>query len=145
MALSSCHGGANDGAGDIADAERAYAGGDYGRAQMIADSLATDHAMERMSVRGLCRLSLLLVHLSDNAADISSNTALAVRALDMAAQRDSDSTAVFIGNMPIDDRAKMALVSAIARAYHADTDSLLGGDLDFDEYAGENASIHGEE
>jgi len=114
----------------LGTAEDALALGNVGVAQQVADSIAAADDFGGLDVDGLCRLSLLLMRLAETNVD-AGNTAMAARALEAAFMRDSDSTAVFIGNVPYDMRAAVVVAAALAgaRNHPLDSDSLsLCGD-----------------
>lgn len=107
-------------------AEQAYADGKYVRAQMLADSIVLSSDLAEMQATSLCRLSLLLMRLSEVNGDAGSNIAFAAHALEAAERCDSDSTAIFIESLPVDDRARLVMVNSIAEGsrFAADADSL---------------------
>lgn len=107
-------------------AEQAYAEGKYAKAQMLADSLMLSPAFSGLQATSLCRLSLLLMRLSEVNGDAGGNIAFAAHALDAAERCDSDSTAMFIESLPVDDRARLIMVNSITEGsrFVADTDSL---------------------
>lgn len=109
----------------VADAEAAYNATHFKQAQEIVNEIATEDALNNMSVNELCRLSLLIMQLSEVQGEDVDNMAYAVSALDAAISRNADSTAAFIQQIAMADRARVALLSAISNAYHADVDSLL--------------------
>lgn len=103
----------------IEKAEAAFAAGHYTTAQQLADSMMVSDNFPTMAATDLCRLSLLYVRL-DEMSDVNGNVAMAAQALDEAALRDSDSTALFIAALPVDDRARLLLVEGISEgARHA--------------------------
>lgn len=107
-------------------AEQAYTEGKYAKAQMLADSLMLSSGFSDLHATSLCRLSLLLMRLSEVNGDAGGNIALAAHALEAAERCDSDSTAWFIESLPVDDRARLIMVNSIAEGsrFVADTDSL---------------------
>lgn len=109
----------------VADAEAAYNATHFQQAQEIVNEIATEDALNNMSVNELCRISLLIMQLSEVQGEDLDNMAYAVSALDAAISRNPDSTAAFIQQIAMADRARVALLSAISNAYHADADSLL--------------------
>lgn len=123
VSLGSCSGGDNSNESAIADAEQAFGDGRYGAAMRMADSIIADTAAP-LTVGELCRLSLLCTRLSEVQGDEQANTALAARALERAFALDSDSTTAFIRNVPVDDRARISIVRALA-APRIDADSLI--------------------
>ncbi len=73
----------------------------------ILSSLNTDE---------LCRLALLFVRLAENYGDENANTAFASKTLDAAIERNADSTALFLARAPMEDRARLSLISAISES-----------------------------
>lgn len=110
----------------IETAEVAYANGNYVDAQELCNDLSGDETTARMSVEELCRLSLLLVHLSEVNGEDDDNAATAARLMETAINRSADSTAIFLANAPVEDRAALALISAINDGINnpVDTDSI---------------------
>lgn len=104
-------------------AEEAYATGLYSEAQSIADSIMFESSMD-LGVNELCRLSLLFARLGDNNGYVDSNTAMAARALSAAFALDSDSTANYLSGIALEDRASMAIVTALTTA-GCDSDSFI--------------------
>ena len=92
------------------------ADGRYAKAQSIADSIMLGPSFADLDVAQLCRLSMLLTRLGESSTDEEVNTAMAARALEAAFALDSDSTASFIRNVPLDDRARVAIVTALSTA-----------------------------
>lgn len=103
-------------AAPIEIAEKAFADGRYAKAQSIADSIMLGPSFADLDVAQLCRLSMLLTRLGESSTDEEVNTAMAARALEAASALDSDSTASFIRNVPLDDRARVAIVTALSTA-----------------------------
>ena len=103
----------------VAEAERSFADGQYERAQMLCDSLLQGPEFERLDVDRLCRLSLLFMRLAENSADNDANMALATRALDAALERDADSTLLVLNNVPVEEKARVAILTAIHEAQNA--------------------------
>lgn len=113
---------------DILDqAENACAAGHYDKASEYADSIMSSNRLDNLSVHQLCRLSLVFMRLSENTTEIETNAANAARCLKHALDRESDSTRIFLNNVPVDDQARVALMLAISEAHDApiDADSLL--------------------
>ena len=126
LAAYSCANGGKDSAKNmLVTAEEALALGKTDVAQQVADSITADDDFGDLDVDGLCRLSMLLVRLAETNVD-AGNTATAARALGAALVRDSDSTAMFIGNVPYDMRASIVVAAALAgvRNHPLDSDSL---------------------
>ena len=117
--LSSCSGAGSK--GDILDqAEQAYDNGDYGHAQSLCDSIVASGRADGLSVAKLCRLSLLFMRLSEHHTDnLDINTAMAAQAFILAADRDADSTMLLLNAMPVEDQARMAIITAINEARFA--------------------------
>ncbi|MDE6158050.1 MAG: hypothetical protein K2K22_04775 [Muribaculaceae bacterium] len=111
--------------GDVAtqspleQAEQAFENGRYSTAQIICDSLAPKDGHSNASVSELCRLSLLFMKLGDYSGDIDTNTAQAARTLMMAIERNADSTLVFLNTVPVEDQARVAILTAINEARNA--------------------------
>ena len=95
-------------------AENAFVEGRFAKAQQISDSIIIGQSFGDLDAKGLCRLSLLFVHLAEVSADDGANTAMAVRAMDAAVKSDSDSTAAYIRRLPVDDRSRLLIVEQIA-------------------------------
>ena len=85
---------------------------------MIGSSFSTMNATQ------LCRLSLLYTRLGDRSTEDDANTAMATRALEAAFALDSDSTASFLNNVPVDDRARIVIINALTNA-RSDGDSII--------------------
>lgn len=113
----------------LSRAEDAVADGMYGVAQSICDDLSASAEFDRLSVDELCRLSLVYVKLGENTDNADANIIAAARSLQAAAERDADSTALFLDAVPVEDRARMAIISAINEAHNT---PLLGDTLNFD-------------
>lgn len=96
-------------------AEQAFSAGRYAKAQNIADSIMLGTTFGQLSAPELCRLSLLFTRLGEYSGDEQANTAMGARALVAAYERDSDSTAYFLRNVSIDDRARMAIIIALSK------------------------------
>lgn len=105
-------------------AETAYSEGRYSTAQNIADSIMLGTTFGKLNVSELCRLSLLFIRLGEKSNDEQGNTAMATRALVAAYGLDSDSTSIYLHNVPVDDRARMAIVNALSNA-QAKGDSII--------------------
>lgn len=114
--VSSCSHDKDTKATPLESAEEAFAAGHYSQAQNIADSLMLGSSFDRLNVSELCRLSMLFTRLGEISADEEANTAMAARALEAAFLLDSDSTASFVRNVPLDDRARVAIVTALSTA-----------------------------
>lgn len=125
IALQSCIKN-SDNISPIETAEVAYANGKYVDAQELCNDLANEESSARMSVDELCRLSLLLIHLSEVNGEDDDNAATAARLIETAINRSADSTATFLANAPVEDRATLALISAISDGINnpVDTDSI---------------------
>lgn len=78
----------------------------------------------KLNVSELCRLSLLFIRLGEKSNDEQGNTAMATRALVAAYGLDSDSTSIYLHNVPVDDRARMAIVNALSNA-RVEGDSII--------------------
>lgn len=132
IAVAACNGNSIIGSKPtVADAEAAYNATHFSHAQEIVNEIATEAALKDMSVNELCRLSLLIMQLSEVQGEDLGNMAYAVSALDAAISRNADSTAAFIQQIAMADRARVALLSAISNAYHADVDSLLNDSISY--------------
>lgn len=138
-ATVSCSHSAADGPAVLESAELAYANGRYAGAQTLCDSLILSRGFDGLSTEQLCRLSLLFVRLAENHGNEDSNTAFAARALRAASDRSADSTAMFLSNAPVEDQARLALITAIneglsrpfgcdSTIYYQDTDSSFEAD-----------------
>ncbi|MCM1067382.1 MAG: hypothetical protein NC418_07410 [Muribaculaceae bacterium] len=103
----------------LARAEQAYADSRYSQAQLLCDSLILSPQYSELSVDELCRLSLLFMRLGDSAGDIDANTAFAARTLKSAIERDADSTLLFLNTVPVEDQARVAILTAINEAHDA--------------------------
>lgn len=110
----------------LAQAEHDFENGRYAAAQTICDSLAPKCDSTDMPVSELCRLSLLFMKLGDYAGDIDTNTAQAARTLMIAIDRNADSTLHFLNSVPVEDQARVAILTAIneARNTPAITDTI---------------------
>lgn len=100
-------------------AEDDFRNGRYELAQQMCDSLVAGTDFNTLSVSELCRLSLLFMRLSDTSDDIDTNTALAARTLKVAIERNADSTLMFLNTVPVEDQARVALLTAIHEAQSA--------------------------
>lgn len=99
--------------------EEAYAEGRYAKAQALADSLVIGSDFTKLDTWDLCRLSLALMRLGENAGESEVNTAFAARCLRAALNRDSDSTALYIRAMNNEDRARLMLLNSLNEASHS--------------------------
>lgn len=106
--------------------ESAYDEGRYVTAQAMADSLVIHSDFGSLDVYDLCRLSLVLMRLGEVAGESEVNTAFAAHCLKAAVARDSDSTSVYVQAMPLEDRARILMLTAINEAAFTplDTDSI---------------------
>ncbi len=107
--------------------ESAYTDGRYAMAQALADSLVIGSDFTKLGTWDLCRLSLVLMRLGENADNSEGNTAFAARCLRAAMSRDSDSTALYIKVVNNEDRACLMLLNSLNEASHtapADEDSI---------------------
>ncbi len=107
--------------------EAAYSAGRYATAQALADSLVIGSDFATLDTWDLCRLSLVLMRLGENADKSEGNTAFAARCLKAAVTRDSDSTALYIKVVNNEDRACLMLLKSLNEASHtapADEDSI---------------------
>ncbi len=100
----------------LADAEQSFAEGQYVRAQMLCDSLLLGPDFDRLDVERLCRLSLMFMRLAENSVDNDANTAFATRTLDAAIERNADSTRTFLDKVPVEEKARVAILTAIYEA-----------------------------
>lgn len=99
--------------------ELAIDNGRYATAQELCDSLILGPSFGNLSVNELCRLSLAFMRLSENTSNEEANTAFAARSLQAAIERDSDSTIIFLNSVPVEDQARLALITAINEAHNA--------------------------
>lgn len=97
----------------LESAELAYANGRYSGAQKLCDSLVLGNKFTTLNTQQLCRLSLLLVRLAENYGNEEANTVFAARTLQAASQKAPDSMVAFLSNVPVEDQARLALISAI--------------------------------
>jgi len=97
----------------LESAELAYANGRYGGAQAICDSIILGREFGTLNTQELCRLSLLFVRLAENYGNEEANTAFAARTLHAASMKAPDSMAAFLSNVPVEDQARLALISAL--------------------------------
>lgn len=128
--LQACGGGA-PGRDPLGEAESEFNAGNYASAQQLCDSLLLGESLTALSVDQLCRLTLLFMRLGDSAGDIDANTAFAARTLKAAVDRNADSTLIFLNSIPLEDKARLAILTAINEARYApavsdstDTDTL---------------------
>lgn len=115
-ALTACTAASTESRTKIAEAEEAFGESRYVRAQTICDSLVIGDGFGRLNVDELCRLSLLLMRLSENSAEEGANVAFAAKSLAAAYSRDSDSTAAIILQMPTEDRARIVILTALGES-----------------------------
>ena len=86
-------------------------------AQSLCDKLVNDQEFfSSLNTDELCRLALLFVRLAENYGDENANTAFASKTLDAAIERNADSTALFLARAPMEDRARLSLISAISES-----------------------------
>ncbi|MCX4263243.1 MAG: hypothetical protein OSJ37_00825 [Muribaculaceae bacterium] len=105
------------GSGALQSAELAYANSHYDAAQSLCDKLVNDQEFfSSLNTDELCRLALLFVRLAENYGDENANTAFASKTLDAAIERNADSTALFLARAPMEDRARLSLISAISES-----------------------------
>ena len=102
--------------GALERAEQAFAEGRAVSAQAIADSIVLGSSFGDLDTEGLCRLSILFVHLGENAPHEETNMAFAAHALKAAYMRDSAYTAQFVSALPVEDRPGIMIVTAIVDA-----------------------------
>ncbi len=114
----------------VDDAELAFENGDYPEAQEICDSLVLSPESADLSIDRLCRLSLLLIRLSENYGNEESNIALAARSLQIADERYADSVDIFAESLPVEDRGRLSLLRAISEAH---TNPAISDTLDYEE------------
>lgn len=126
--LPACQKREQSGSMALVQAEQAFGERRYSVAQQLADSVVASPDFDNMYAGELCRLSMLLLRLSETGSDEYSNLAMASRSLEAAMARDSDSTAAFILQVPVDDHGRIALLKAISDAYRGvivDGDTIL--------------------
>lgn len=128
LAASACDNSAKGSSDRLSLAEQAFNADKLEAAQRMADSLLLASDLSEMSVAELCRLSTLFMRLSDAGTEQEINTAYAAHTLAEAYRRDPDSTAQIIAASPVDDRAAMALITAINEASHG---IIIDGDTIF--------------
>ncbi|MDE6196370.1 MAG: hypothetical protein K2F91_00715 [Muribaculaceae bacterium] len=103
----------------LEQAEHAVANGRYAVAQELCDSMILGDRFGSMSVEELCRLSLVFMRLSENnTSGEEANTAFAARSLQAAIAADADSALLFLKNVPVEDQARAALITAISEAHN---------------------------
>lgn len=115
--LAGCQG--NSAYSTLDKAEQSYRDGRYALAQQLCDSIVLGERADSMSTAELCRLSLLFMRLADTAGDIDANTAFAARTLKAALNRNADSTLMFVSSVPVEDQARLAILTAINEAQSA--------------------------
>lgn len=98
----------------LAAAELAYANSRYEAAQALCDTLVNAKEFSSLNTDELCRLALLFVRLSEYHGDENANTAFAAKTLEAAIERNADSTALFLSKVPVEDLARLTLISAIS-------------------------------
>ncbi len=103
----------------LENAEIDFANGHYAGAQQLCDSLILGSGFNKLNVNELCRLSLLFMRLAENHGDEEANTALAARSLEAAMTRNADSTIMYLGQAPVEDQARLALITAINEGHKA--------------------------
>lgn len=113
--MASCGGMVSTPGAALDRAEHACDGEQYLAAQAICDSIVENCPTDSLSVRDLCRLSLLLMRLAEfnNAAE-ESNTAAAARYFHTAVGRNSDSTAMIVNAMPPEAMSRLLILSIIS-------------------------------
>ena len=116
--LFSCNGSKELQESALDKAESAYNNERYAKAQGICDSLVIGKSFSTLDTWDLCRLSLLLMRLAENAGEPETNTAFAARCMRAAVERDSDSTRIYVQAMPTEDQARIMLLTGINEARH---------------------------
>lgn len=122
-------------AASVEQAEDALANGHYEAAQTICDNLVGSPDYEKLTIDELCRLSIVYVKLGENTDNTDANIVAAARSMQKASDRDADSTALFIDAVSVEDRARVALITAINEARNAllSPDTLEFETPDYDE------------
>ncbi len=98
---------------DVETAEMAYDNGRYTTARTICDSIVNSAGFDSLGVDRLCRLALLYSRLSEQHGDEEANTAQATHCLEVAMSVNADSTLMFMSGAPVEEQARLALISAI--------------------------------
>ncbi len=110
--LTSCTATQND---NLVLAEDEYAAGRYESARQLCREIADNDSTDNVTVNRLCRLAMLNAKLAEHFED-DANIASATRYMHRAMQRDSDSVAIFIKSLEIEERSLSALISQLTRA-----------------------------
>lgn len=118
---TSCGGNASD---RLSLAESEFEAGRYESAQSLTDELVNGDDADTVNVGRLCRLFLLSARLAEH-QDEESNLATAIRCMQSAMRRDSDSVAAFIEALTAEDRTRSVLVSQLMRAAGHPADSII--------------------
>ena len=98
---------------DLETAELAYDNGRYSTAQTICDSIVNSVGFDSLGVDRLCRLALLYSRLAEHHGDEEANTAQAAHCFETALSVNADSTLMFMAGAPVEEQARLALISAI--------------------------------
>lgn len=125
LVFAACSSAENTASNPLDRAEQDFENGRYAAAQRLADSIMLDAQLDSMPVDHLCRLSLLLMRLGENANEEQANTAFAAKAINAAIARDSDSTATIMNAVDVDDRARAVIVVALSNASRHEADSII--------------------
>ncbi len=113
--LAACSGGVSTPGAALDRAERACDQERYSLSQAICDSIVENCDTDSLSVRDMCRLSLLLMRLAEyNTTAEESNTAAAARYFHTAVDRNSDSTAMIVNTMPPEAMSRLLILSIIS-------------------------------
>ncbi len=92
----------------------------------------SERAQASLSVHDLCRLTLMFMRLSENTPNEEANTAMAARSLQTAIGRDADSTLYYLNSVPVEDLARVALITALSEAHNT---PVLTDSISIEEYA----------
>lgn len=114
LALASCAKTDTSAPAAIDRAERACEAEQYGLAQNVCDSILSDCPYDSLSIRDLCRLSLVLMRLADNSQNDQANTVAAARCFHTAVARNQDSTAMVVNSMPPEAIARIMILNIIS-------------------------------
>lgn len=104
---------------DMAEAD--YMERHYDSARDICNELVNGDNFDRLSIDQLCRLSVLLVKLSD-CNDEDSDIALAAKCMQEAMNRNADSVRFYVEAMPVDERSQSVLIQQLITAIESPVD-----------------------
>lgn len=96
----------------ISEAETALISGDYAKAQSLGETVSGD--LKALTVRQLCRLSLLYIKIGENTEN-EDDIDLATRCYREAFELDTDSAVLIYAECPVQDITYVMTLTALVR------------------------------